>query len=474
MDVDEGNHRTVRRPRFCPLRKELRMNKNIWITFLAILTILGFSWGFYESKQTEIAARQIENDASRSFYELMDSADELSVLTTKAVIANDNDNRADLYAQISREAYVAQENLSMLPIYNGTLSRTERFLNQIGDFSASLVAKAARNEQPTAKEAETIKSLQAEVTEMANALHKMDDSDENAFSYKAIRETNKSVRKNDLSHAGFALTSLSDITKTVSKSPSLIYDGPYSDHLENKGPVNLNGEVISWKTAKEKAAALFGEGNRYEAYEKSSGAAGISVYTIALKHGKKDKTPFGYADFSVHGGYLVQYTSETEKGEALISPEKAIESATAFLRKAGYDNLKAGYHITKGNVLTANLTHMIDDVIVYPDMIKVSVDLTSGKIVGIDAKNYLEFHKERTLPTMILTVEAAKEHLPAGSTPITVNRAVIPKKNETEVFCYEFHLRENDTDYLIYINAETGKEENILVVTDNKNGTFTM
>ena len=152
------------------------MNKNIIISFLAVLTVICFGWGFYETQKTNEAAVRIENDAARAYYELTDAADQLTVLTGKALVVSDNDNRSDLYSKISRTAYVAQENLSMLPVYNSTLSRTEQFLNQIGDFSASLVAKAARSETLTAEEADTLKELNAEVTKVADALHKMEES----------------------------------------------------------------------------------------------------------------------------------------------------------------------------------------------------------------------------------------------------------------------------------------------------------
>lgn len=448
--------------------------KDTIITFLAILTAIGFGWGFYESQRNDIAAVRIENDASRAYYELMDATDQLTVLTGKALVVSDNDNRSDLYSQISRTAYVAQENLSMLPIYNTTLSRTERFLNQTGDFSASLVARAARNEALTAEEADTLKSLNAEMTKVAHALHKMENNKENPFSYKAILAADKSMKRSDYDHAGLAVTSLSNINTSISKTPSLIYDGPYSDHLENKGQIQLSGEAINWTTAKEKAAALFGNDYIYEAYGKSSKAAGIAVYTIAMKHREDDDAAFAYFDISINGGHPVQYTATTGNAQKGVSKEKALTNAAAFLEKAGYHKMKAGYHITKNNILTANFTYQLGDVTVYPDMIKVSVDLSDGRIVGLDAKNYLKFHKNRSVPTLIMTEEAAREKLPKGITPAAVKKAIIPKNNETEVYCYEFRFRENNTEYLMYINAETGKEENVFIVKDDKSGTFTM
>ena len=53
------------------------------------------------------------------------------------------------------------------------------------------------------------------------------------------------------------------------------------------------------------------------------------------------------------------------------------------------------------------------------------------------------------------------------------NLAIIPTEWKTEIFCYEFKGKINDTEFLVYINAETGKEENILVIIDTANGVLT-
>ena len=52
--------------------------------------------------------------------------------------------------------------------------------------------------------------------------------------------------------------------------------------------------------------------------------------------------------------------------------------------------------------------------------------------------------------------------------------AVIPTEWESEILCYEFKGTINDTDYLVYINAETGEEEDILLIVDTPNGILTM
>ena len=69
--------------------------------------------------------------------------------------------------------------------------------------------------------------------------------------------------------------------------------------------------------------------------------------------------------------------------------------------------------------------------------------------------------------------EKAKEGLNKNLEIISENLAIIPTEWKTEVLCWEFKGKVNDTDFLVYINAENGKEEDILVITNTPNGTLT-
>ena len=52
--------------------------------------------------------------------------------------------------------------------------------------------------------------------------------------------------------------------------------------------------------------------------------------------------------------------------------------------------------------------------------------------------------------------------------------AMIPTKFQTEILCWEFKGKVDNREFLVYINAETGKEEDILIILDTPNGTLTV
>ena len=74
---------------------------------------------------------------------------------------------------------------------------------------------------------------------------------------------------------------------------------------------------------------------------------------------------------------------------------------------------------------------------------------------------------------MKITKEKAKESLNKNLEITSESLAIIPTEWQTEVLCWEFKGKVNDTDFLVYVNAETGKEEDILVITNTPNGTLT-
>ena len=53
--------------------------------------------------------------------------------------------------------------------------------------------------------------------------------------------------------------------------------------------------------------------------------------------------------------------------------------------------------------------------------------------------------------------------------------AIIPTSGKNETFCHEFKCENGDgSRYIVYINAETGNEEKILILLENENGTLTI
>ena len=72
-----------------------------------------------------------------------------------------------------------------------------------------------------------------------------------------------------------------------------------------------------------------------------------------------------------------------------------------------------------------------------------------------------------------MSKEKAAENLNKKLEIKSESLAMIPTEWKTEILCWEFKGTINGMDFLVYVNVETGKEEDILLIVNTPNGTLT-
>lgn len=301
------------------------MKKNLLIGFLAIVTLVSIGWGVYTNIDGSQCKTDVENLRQRAFYDLIDAAEKLSVASSKLMVSTNSREQVQLLAELNTNSYVAQENLSQLPLYHNTLLRTEKFLNQMGDFSYSLFSKAMQGEGFSSEEEENLASLNTEVSSLQESLIKLSKEEENPFSWRSTKAAAKNLENNDTKDNGVANTSLTEVSANLEEIPALIYDGPFSDDLENKASLELKGEETTWNQIIANAKGIFGSEYEYEAYGKSGRSAGIAVYTLEISQGKDI---VGYFDFTKIGGYPLQWSISTADKPSLKDTPKPLYLST--------------------------------------------------------------------------------------------------------------------------------------------------
>lgn len=111
----------------------------------------------------------------------------------------------------------------------------------------------------------------------------------------------------------------------------------------------------------------------------------------------------------------------------------------------------------------------------YTDLIKVGVSLNDGSVVSLEAEGYLMNHTNRNGFSSDIKKSDAQKNISPYLTVLDSKKCVIPKDDGTEVQCYEFHCESNETneETLIYVNAETGVEEDTMILLYSDGGTLT-
>lgn len=166
--------------------------------------------------------------------------------------------------------------------------------------------------------------------------------------------------------------------------------------------------------------------------------------------------------------------SNREVSSEIISQEEADQKAKQYLQEKGFPNMKETYYLKQEGIVTINYAATQNDVILYPDLIKVKVALDNGEVLGMETTGYLNNHTERKLDNIKITKEEAKKSLNKNLQIESEGLAVIPTQWQTEILCYELKGKVEQREFLVYINCENGREEDILIITNTPNGTLTM
>lgn len=117
-----------------------------------------------------------------------------------------------------------------------------------------------------------------------------------------------------------------------------------------------------------------------------------------------------------------------------------------------------------------NIAPVQNGIILYPDLIKIKVDKSTGNIAGFEACAYFTNHTNRSLATAKISGDKAKNTIENGYNIQTTKLCLVPLDYNREVLCYEFKCDNLGSIYFIYINAESGVEENILQVVSSESG----
>ena len=441
------------------------MKKNkLWVVItiisLVIITILGYSL----LNQKEVYAITKENEYNMAFYEVVEYVQNLKTYLAKSMISKSAEHGAEILTHVWREANLAQAYLGMLPIESQELENTEKFLNQVSEYSYSLSRKNIEGEGLTDDDIEKIKEMYNYSNDLSNTLNEM-----------SVELNNGTLTWNDLmkntEDSEISEVSTFDVVEeNFHEYTGLIYDGAFSEHLTSSEKRGLTGDEIDEETAKAKVEDFIGKDNIKNIQNNGYVENGdIPVYRFEIT--SNDEQKIGIS-ISKKGGHIVFLNSNREVKEEKISEEDAISKGKEYLSSKGFENMQETYYIKQNGFITINYAYKQGDVLIYADLIKVKIALDNGEIVGLETTGYLNNHYERTIPTNKITIEEAKEKLTNKIEITGEGMAIIPTEWKTEKFCYEFKGKIDDITFIAYINAETGEEEDILIVTSLENGTL--
>ncbi len=449
------------------------LKKNYIYGILIILIIAVIALVVLLNKQKKEYTIMAENQYNLAFYELVDYMDDVENYLAKSIISSSAENGAKTLMHVWREANLAQVYLAQLPISSNELSNTSKFLNQVSEYSYSLGTKCINKKDITEEEMNNLEELYNYSKDLKSTLNQLlNDMGNNSISWKELTKDANTAFAQQVDN--LSATSFSNLDENFGEYEGLIYDGAYSEHIENAEKKGLVGDEISEEEAK-KIVKKFVSEDRIEEINSNglieNGNIVVYEFAIKIKDGD-DNNPLNIA-ISKIGGHIVLMNYNRQVVEEKISQEEANKIGQDFLSSRGIENMKATYYLKQGGAVTVNYAYEQDGVVIYPDLVKVKIALDNGEILGMETTGYLNNHEVRNIPQVKISEQEARKKLNKNLKITSSGLAIIPTEWRTEIFCYEFKGKVNDTDFLVYINAETGAEENILVIIDTPNGILT-
>ena len=446
-----------------------RLKKGHMLSVICILLIVVAILGVILYQKQREYRQASENSYNMAFSELVDYVQNVETYLAKSLISSTPEHGAETLTHLWREANLAQTYLSRLPIESQELENTEKFLNQVSDYSYSLSRKNIYNESLSEEDLNNLKELHGYSVDLENTLNQLSE-DLNSGRFEWGELTKKGTVAFAQQVDNISKESFSNLEENFHEYSGLIYDGAFSEHLTSSEPKGLTGDDIDENKAQEVAKEFVGQDKVKEISNLGFAEnATIPVYDFSITTNDDETVNIS---ISKKGGHVVNMNSNRDINTEVITQEEANNKALEFLNSRGFQNMQETYYLKQDGIVTINYAYKQDDVIMYPDLIKVKVALDNGEILGVETTGYLNNHTERNLDNIKITEEEARKDLNPDLEITSSGLAVIPTEWKTELLCYEFKGKVEDKEFLVYINAENGREEDILIITNTPNGTL--
>jgi spore germination protein len=451
-----------------------RLSDRHMYSVVVVLLAVVAAWGIYQYKRAADLRQELDNQYNRAFYEMVGYVQNVEVLLMKSMVSSTPKMAAETLQEAWQQANLAQTNLGQLPITQEVLANTSKFLSQVGDFAYALDRQNISG-----------KGINEEQYKQLEQLHEYSVSLEDGLNNLQASISDGRIKWNELADKGTQLfkkqsenlTSqlFTEVDNTFQEFPTLIYDGPFSDHMISLKPRGLTGDEVSVEQATERVKKFFGE-DKVASVEHTGEIQTdtLPAYNFKITFKDRPEEEFATADVTKTGGHIIWMLYNRNVEQETLDIDKVKQMGKEFLESRGFKNMQDTYYLKEDSTATINYAYEQDGVIVYSDLIKVKIALDNGEIVGFESKGFLMNHTERDIPEPQFTEEQVKADFMAKRDLSTVGLAIIPTNFGSEVFCYELKGKLNDSDFIVYINAETGVEEQVLIIINTPNGILTL
>ena len=440
-------------------------SKKVWNVIAIIAIVIAVILGINLYNKNTSYANVVQNDNNKAFYEVVYRIQNSKIYLSKSMISKEARHGAKTLMEVWRETDLATCYLSMVPIESQEIENTEKFLNQVSEYSYTMANKCIDGQDLSDEDMDKIQELYNYANDLSNTLNEMITELNNGII--KWEDLKKNAEGSDISE----VSNFNMVEQNFHEYSGLIYDGAFSEHITSEEKKGLIGNDISEDEAKIIAEEFIGKDKIKETKNNGYVENGnIPVYRFEVTTNENKKIGIS---ISKKGGHLVYMNYDRETNGENITEQDAIQKGKEYLQAKKYENMQETYYMKNDGYIVINYAYKQGNIVAYPDLIKLKIALDNGEIVGVDATGYLNCHFEREIPSNLISIDEARKNISTKAELSSEKLAIIPTEFNTEVLCYEFKGKINEVEFIEYINAQTGKEEDTLIVTNTENGTLT-
>jgi len=407
------------------------MGKRRWTVLLlsfhiALLAVLG---GFlYQQHLALEELRLQQNDAeAQAIFRLLENVAEIDLVLQKEQHATSSEVFSALGTRLYGRAAAAYAALENLPAGQGELAA---FLVRVGEHARNLAGTSYGRTGHTATELAEWQTLSEKAALLAE--HLMDASTSQV-----------------LAEAEEVLAGVVPVFAPISAAPLT---------------------TVGVERARAEAAAFAGLRESIFTHVDTQ-AEGLSVYQFFAR--------VDGGDFLVEvcqvSGRVVRAENTRQVRRPSLSAEEGLEKARDFLARNGYGAMTLRHWWQEDHQVAANFVPVRDGVLFYPAEVQIRVGLDNGRVTGFLAEAYQADDWGEVPLEPAVTKEEALAAVPGTLTVEGYDMVVIASAGEQLILYYAFQSRAADGQaYLVYVNAETGRQQNIRLLVEGENGRFSL
>ena len=426
----------------------------------AMLVLGGFLWR--SEREKAVCRRYIEAGWERAFASLSSDMTQIDTALKKLRLSSSPALVGQAASEVWSRAEDAQQSLSQLPFSGWLLEDTAAYLGRLGDYALAL-SRRAWHGALSGEERENLGKLASMASTLnARLLELQAELDAGGLRLGRLEAAERALPEGE----GLLGDRMLETEDEFPELPTLIYDGPYSESAATPPARMLEGlEPVSEEGAVRAAAAFTGLApEAFTVLGRSEGTLPcwlLSAGDVTLRVTRQ-------------GGLVADMVDAAGGWEGRLSPEEALEKARQFLAERGYESVKESYWTREEGSILLSFHGVQDGVICYPDLLKLRLDLSSGRVIGFEAVGWLMNHRQREIPPVI-SAEECRAAVSGSLRILSEGLAIIPTEGKEERLCREFKCEDGEGKHVIvYADAATGEEVKLLLLLEDENGTLVL